>query len=112
MNSYVCPIPPEKLHRIHELIQGIHESTQQATNDILHQCETATPDTLQDMVSHIYKACAVQDLTNQRIKIILHILDEIKTGQYGTEDALLAGPQRAQHAMSQDDIDNLMNNND
>jgi chemotaxis regulatin CheY-phosphate phosphatase CheZ len=110
LNHPTSSVPPEKLKRLHELVHGIFESTQEATNDILHQCEQATADSLPDMVSHIYKSCAVQDLTNQRIKIILQILHEIETGQYGVEDSLLEGPQRSHSALSQDDIDNLMNN--
>jgi chemotaxis regulatin CheY-phosphate phosphatase CheZ len=107
--SHTNPVPVEKLERLSELIKGLCESTQDATDTILHCCETITTDSLPETVAQIYKACAVQDLTNQRLKIIENILQEIESGIYGTEDTLLAGPQRAQHMLSQDDIDNLMN---
>lgn len=107
--SHTHPVPVEKLERLSELIKGLCESTQEATDTILHCCETVTADSLSETVAQIYKACSVQDLTNQRLKIIETILQEIGTGVYGIEDSLLAGPQRAQHMLSQDDIDNLLN---
>jgi chemotaxis regulatin CheY-phosphate phosphatase CheZ len=107
--SHTHTIPAEKIERLSGLIHGLAESTQESTDSILHLCETMTNETMAESISSIYKACAVQDLTNQRIKIIQTLIEEISTGIYGTEDSLLEGPQRTQNALSQDDIDNLLN---
>jgi chemotaxis protein CheZ len=89
--------------------------------------ESATK--LQAATTKIYEACSFQDITGQRITKVVTTLKTIetkvaqiigtfgaaagqaqrqKTGQTGTDDDLLNGPQLPAHAMDQSDIDKLM----
>lgn len=109
MTQDISDIRAQKLACLVEYVQGIAESTATATDDILGICENLHADNLQDGIAHIFKACAVQDLTNQRIKKILDLARQIETGTYNDEDVLLEGPQRKHNALSQDDVDSLLN---
>lgn len=108
------PLLQEKLASLKEAVLGIDESTKAATDEILSVCEMLQQNGQSDDVAlaRIFRACAVQDLTNQRVKKILDLLAQIETGEFIAQDELLEGPQRHGSAMSQDDVDNLLNDTD
>lgn len=94
---------------IRDAVLGIEESTKHSTDTILSVCESMDIALADDDKSRIYQACAVQDLTNQRVKKILDLLQQIETGEFVEQDELLEGPQRHGSAMSQDDVDSILN---
>ena len=78
---------------------------------------------VQDETIKIYEACSFQDITGQRISKVVTALKIIETrieaitGRYGMSnvargveesDSLLNGPQSADLAISQDEIDKLL----
>lgn len=109
MDQKKCPVTHEKLAAIRDAVLGIEESTKAATDDILAHCEAITSSEFDVVKAAIYQACAVQDLTHQRVKKILDLVQQIESGIFTQQDALLEGPQRQGQAMSQDDVDSLLN---
>lgn len=113
----------ESLNNLHEFllrlrneIEGLAETTNKATDTILDQCDSLSAVNSQignvevaANIEAIYQASAVQDLTNQRLQKIGHMLDVFgQTGELASFDTLLEGPQRQADALSQDAIDQLM----
>lgn len=108
----------EFLSRLRNEIEGLSETTNNATDVILDQCDhigalnndNTNPDPdVAISLEVIYQASAVQDLTNQRLQKISRMLDVFEqSGELASFDTLLEGPQRQADALSQDDIDQLM----
>jgi len=115
-------------------LEEIVTETARAANRIMDAAETiegvaakvdsASAAALTDAVTHIYEASSFQDITGQRITKVVRALQSMESklqslaGAFGRADftppapaegdaALLNGPQLAQSASSQDDIDAL-----
>jgi chemotaxis protein CheZ len=115
-------------------LEEIVTETARAANRIMDAAETiegvagkvdpASAAALTDAVTKIYEASSFQDITGQRITKVVRALQSMETklqslaGAFGRADftpaaavegdaALLNGPQLAQSASSQDDIDAL-----
>ncbi len=127
-NEFGNPIPEAT-----DELDAIVEHTAAATETILDACEhldevgSALPNEqgalIQDQTIRIYEACSFQDITGQRISKVVSALKLIEarieaiTSRYGmtntprgVEDSnsLLNGPQSADVAISQDEIDKLL----
>ena len=114
-------------------LDAIVEHTAAATETILEACEhldqfaaSLTDEQsarVQEQTIRIYEACSFQDITGQRISKVVTALKIIEnrieaiTGRYGMSnvargveesDSLLNGPQSADMAISQDEIDKLL----
>lgn len=123
-------------------LDAVVEATENASNTIMDACDAMTAmakdlepeqaEILQKQVSTIFEACSFQDITGQRITKVIGLLKDIedKVGTLldfvGSEVALAGelagsnedsqklenGPQLPGNAMSQDDIDKLLDNFD
>jgi len=119
-------------------LDAIVEATAKATGDIMDCCdviqEKSTDDEVNNQIMKIYEACSFQDITGQRITKVVKTLQVIEEkvdsiigiiggagakggageGAAGGEDTrtgddkLLNGPQMADKAITQDDIDSIL----
>jgi chemotaxis protein CheZ len=117
-------------------LDAVITATKTATDTIMSSCEAMEKaaagksdplaQAVNDEVTKIYEACSFQDITGQRIKKVVGVLEEIQTKVEHllevighTEDhvsqdtrvgdaKLMNGPQMPANAISQDDIDKLL----
>jgi len=119
-------------------LDAVIEATEEATSSIMDACEKIEnacdeiedekTQIINDSVMDIYQACSFQDITGQRITKVVHSLAQIDLkveklltiigGAIANEteaederegdDRLLNGPQMADQAISQGDIDKLL----
>lgn len=98
-----------QLQKIAAELQILRSTTAEASSIILDSCDRLSallPAGKE--VTKIYEACAVQDLTEQRINKILRILARIENPDLPPDDILLEGPQSGDKGLSQEDTDRLM----
>lgn len=107
--------PSEKQHistqleKIATELRALRESTAQASSTILDCCDRILEKfPAHDDVTPIFEACAVQDLTEQRINKMLRIIARIENPALPADDELLEGPQSGLTGLSQEDTDRLM----
>lgn len=123
-------------------LDAVVEATANATGSIMTACENMERElakhpgelanVVQDQITGIYEACTFQDITGQRIRKVVKLLQEIEnkvshvmtilggdqvesTGTAPAKDTregdekLLNGPQMSGKGVSQEDIDKLLN---
>ena len=116
-------------------LDAVVEATAEATGDIMDSCEaiekvleSSPSDEISDAVTKIYEACSFQDITGQRITNVVSTLKKIedKVGKIldvlgindneheedddadGEDEQLMNGPQMPDKAITQEDIDKLL----
>jgi chemotaxis protein CheZ len=117
-------------------LSAVLDTTAEATNTIMSACETIEDvigarkdeqsEIIQNQITMIYEACAFQDLTGQRIQKVTKAFSQIeqklnqlydaiindtpipKTEERSEKESLLNGPQLPSSAITQDDIDKLL----
>lgn len=119
-------------------LDAIIKATEEATSSIMDSCELLEQEAekddgpsaqvITDEVTKIYEACSFQDLTGQRVSKVVKSLMAIEQkvtamiDVFGNQlpgieeqeeeptgdEALMNGPQSADKAISQDDIDKLL----
>ena len=118
-------------------LDAVIEATAEATGTIMDACEmiqsgvagSPQENAITEQVTKIYEACSFQDITGQRITKVVGSLQSIEEKvetlllMFGNkvpidsseeedtrseEEKLLNGPQMADQAISQDDIDKLL----
>ncbi|MCB9964334.1 MAG: protein phosphatase CheZ [Rhodospirillales bacterium] len=120
-------------------LDAVVEETAGATGTIMDKCDviqSALPDLegkgkelVEEAVIGIYEACSFQDITGQRIRKVVKAFKQIdekiealvaimghgrvaKQESRSADELLLNGPQMGDKAMSQDDIDKLLDSFD
>lgn len=107
--------PAKGLQVISQTAEDISRSTMRATSEILDVCDKLSAvqgavegAALKDALRRIYEACAVQDLTEQRLRRILRTAAALRGEDVPEEDPLLAGPQSENGGISQAEIDDML----
>lgn len=129
----------KNINHIAAELNEVVRHTEEATNTIMDQTEAlqklaATPPIdgakVSDHAMAILEACSFQDITGQRIKKVLQIIDQVEmridrlvgllggnvgtsetetlaTGKERADESLMAGPQMSGQGVSQADVDKL-----
>lgn len=115
MNNNEQDTAAEALHVISRTAEDVSRTTMRATSEILDVCDALSavqgavdPALLKHALRRIYEACAVQDLTEQRLRRILRTAAALRGEDVPEEDPLLAGPQSENGGVSQADIDDML----
>lgn len=119
------PLASDELSEVLKSIEGATNSIMEQTEAIeAHETASKIPE-VQDSVTKIYEACSFQDITGQRISKIIRAIQsidraindligdvsgaELPAKKQTYEESLLNGPQNEEDAISQDEIDKLLN---
>ena len=130
-------VPDNHVPTATEELDAVVSSTKQATDDIMNACDAISAAAagapneakITEQTNKIYEACSFQDITGQRIKKVVKVLNEVETkvgrllhllghgdgsrkelmakpieDTRTDDDKLMSGPQLPGNAMSQEDI--------
>lgn len=129
----------KNIGHIAEELQEVVRHTEEATNTIMDHAEAVIGisgeskiegASLMEHAMGIMEACSFQDITGQRVKKVLQIVEQLEqridrlisilggdfdtdnvqalsTGKERADEALMSGPQKKEQAISQDDVDKL-----